>query len=77
MKNSDGDWIPTEDVYSDYFVAGSLLCTRWKNAGEGQEGTRAWWGIDSIEDGVMRWSALCLDADGNTYTATFEMRKAA
>ena len=77
MNNSDGDWIPTEDVYSDYFVAGSLLCTRWKNAGEGKEETREWWEIDSIEDGVMRWSALCLDADGNTYTATFEMRKAA
>ena len=77
MKNPDGDWIPTEDVYSDYFVAGNLLCTRWKNAGEGKEETREWWEIDSIEDGVMRWSALCLDADGNTYTATFEMRKAA
>ena len=77
MKNPDGDWIPTEDVYSDYFVAGNLLCTRWKNAGEGKEETREWWEIDSIEDGVMRWSALCLDGDGNTYTATFEMTKVA
>ena len=77
MKNPDGQWIPTEDDYSYYFVAGRLLCTRWKNAGEGKEETREWWEIDSIENGVMRWSALCQNDDGSTYTATFEMTKVA
>ena len=77
MKSSDGEWIPMEDAYSYYFVAGKLLCTCWKNAGEGKEETREWWEIDSIENGVMRWSALCQNDDGSTYTATFEMTKVA
>ena len=36
---------------------------------------REWWEIESIEDGVMKWKALRQNADGTTYTATFEMKK--
>ena len=39
----------SDDDFSDYFVAGNLLCTRWKNAGEGNEENREWWEIESIE----------------------------
>ena len=68
-------WQISDDEYADYFVAGNLLCTRWKNAGEGNEEHREWWEIESIEDGVMKWKALRQKEDGTTYTATFEMKK--
>ena len=68
-------WQISDDEYADYFVAGNLLCTRWKNAGEGNEEHREWWEIESIENGVMKWKALRQREDGSTYTATFEMKK--
>jgi hypothetical protein len=71
----DGQWQISDDEYADYFVAGNLLCTRWKNAGAGNEEHREWWEIESIEDGVMKWKALRQKEDGSTYTATFEMKK--
>ena len=71
----NGEWQLSNDDYADYFVAGSLLCTRWKNAGVGNEEHREWWEIESIENGVMRWKALRQREDGTTYTATFEMSK--
>ena len=43
--------------------------------GAGNEEHREWWEIESIEDGVMKWKALRKNADGTTYTATFEMSK--
>ena len=74
-KDADGLWQLSDDDYADYFVAGNLLCTRWKNAGAGNEEHREWWEIESIKDGVMKWKALRQREDGTTYTATFEMRK--
>ena len=71
----DGKWQLSFDEYAKYFVDGNLLCTRWKNAGEGQEEHREWWEIESIENGVMKWKALRMREDGSTYTATFEMIK--
>ena len=71
----NGQWQISDDDFSDYFVAGNLLCTRWKNAGEGNEENREWWEIESIENGVMKWKALRQREDGTTYTATFEMKK--
>ena len=71
----NGQWQISDDDFSDYFVAGNLLCTRWKNAGAGNEEHREWWEIESIENGVMKWKALRQREDGSTYTATFEMKK--
>lgn len=34
-----------------------------------------WWEIESIKDGVMKWTALCMHEDGTTYIATFSMTK--
>ena len=65
----------TEDVYSNYFVAGNLLCSRWKNVGEGKEEQREWWKIESLENGVMKMISKGQNADGTTYTDTFEMKK--
>ena len=75
FRKVDGQWQISDDAYAKYFVAGNLLCTRWKNAGEGNEENREWWEIESIEDGVMKWKALRQKEDGSTYTATFEMKK--
>ena len=71
----DGQWQMSDDVLHDYFVDGALLCTRWQNAGEGQKENREWWEIESIQNGVMKWTALRMREDGTTYTATFEMTK--
>ena len=71
----DGLWQLSNDVLHDYFVDGNLLCTRWKNAGEGQQENREWWEIESIENGVMKWTALRMREDGTTYTASFEMNR--
>ena len=71
----DGQWQISDDDYADYFVDGNLLCTRWKNAGAGNEEHREWWEIESIENGVMKWKALRQKEDGTTFTATFEMKK--
>ncbi len=75
FRKVDGQWQISDDAYAKYFVAGNLLCTRWKNAGEGNEENREWWEIESVENGVMKWSALRKNADGTTYTSTFEMKK--
>jgi len=75
FKKEDGRWHISDDAYAEYFVAGNLLCTRWKNGGAGNEEHREWWEIESIENGVMKWKALRQREDGSTYTATFEMKK--
>jgi hypothetical protein len=69
----DGDnWVPSANTLNEYFVAGNLLCSRWINAGTE---LREWWEIESIENGVMKWKALRQNADGTTFTSTFEMKK--
>ena len=68
----DGNkWIPSDDTKNEYFVAGNLLCARWE---EKDEEYREWWEI-SIDGDTMNWTALRADEDGNTFTATFEMKK--
>ena len=69
-----GTWIRSDDVLSEYFVDGTLLCTRWKNSADSKE-IREWWEIESIQNGVMKWKALRMRDNGTTYTTTFEMKK--
>ena len=68
------EWVANNDALAEYFVDGTLLCTRWKKTADSEE-LREWWEIESISDGVMKWTALRKKADGSTYTATFEMKK--
>ena len=71
----DGDsWQVFEDEMSEYFVDGSLLCTRWQNTASSDE-NRDWWEIVSIQDGQMKWTALRLDEDLTTHTETLELSK--
>ena len=62
------------NTMAEYFVDGSLLCTRWKNVGSDIE-NRESWEIASIQNGKMEWTALRQKADGTTYTATFSMTR--
>ena len=70
----DDEWVKSNDALAEYFVDGILLCTRWKKTADSDE-LREWWEIESIKDGVMKWTALRMRDDGTTYTSTFEMTK--
>lgn len=74
LKNGDDHWQVFEDEMSEYFVDGSLLCTRWQNTASSDE-NRDWWEIESIQDGKMKWTALRLDEDLTTHTETLELNK--
>ena len=69
----DGNnWVPyATNTLNEYFVDGTLLCTRWIDNGVEN---REWWEI-TITDGKMNWTALRQNEDGTTFTATFEMTK--
>ncbi len=72
--NKVGDsWVPGGDILNEYFVDGVLLCTRWR-PGLGGDELREWWEID-IQDGKMKWTALRMNDEGGTYTASFEMTR--
>ena len=73
--DADSNWTSDVNAMSMFFVDGTLLCTRWKNSGEGEVEHREWWEIASIENGLMNWTALRQNDDGSTYTATFSMTK--
>ena len=73
LQDEDGNWVTNpSQTLSEYFVDGTLLCTRWVIDGTEY---REWWEIASIENGVMNWTALRQNEDGTTYTATFQMEK--
>ncbi len=68
----DGNnWVPSANTLNEYFVDGTLLCSRWID--QGQE-NREWWEI-TINGNKMNWTALRENPDGTTFTATFEMTK--
>jgi len=75
IKNDKGIWEAKDDEYAEYFVAGNLLCTRWKNTGEGSVENREWWEIATAGDKSMVWTALREKEDGSQYTAAFTMQK--
>lgn len=75
LKNKKGVWEKKDDEYAQYFVAGNLLCTRWKNAGEGTQENREWWEITALGESEMVWTALREKEDGSQYTAAFTMSK--
>ena len=76
-KVGDDQWIKVQDEFANYFVDGRLLCTRWKNAGEGTQEYREWWEIRSIENDAMIWTALRLNELGDRYVESFVMTKVA
>ena len=75
LKTGEGQWVMMEDEFSEYFVDGRLLCTRWKNAGEGTVENREWLEIRSIENDTMIWTALRQNELGEQYVESFAMNK--
>ncbi|UKK59372.1 hypothetical protein L6470_13565 [Prevotella communis] len=73
-QNSHGEWVADVNTMAEYFVDGVLLCSRWKNVGDDTE-KRESWEIASIDNGVMKWTALRQKEDGSTFTAQFSMTR--
>ena len=73
-QNNSGEWVADVNTMAEYFVDGTLLCSRWKNVGNDTE-NRESWEIESIKDGKMNWTALRQKADGSTYTSKFSMTR--
>ncbi len=73
-QNDKGEWVADVNTMAEYFVDGTLLCSRWKNVGDDTE-KRESWEIESIENGKMNWTALRQNDDGSTYTANFSMTR--
>jgi len=73
--DDSGDWTAvTTREFQNYFVDGSLLCTRWKNQGDAE--LREWWEIASISGGEMVWKALRQNEDGTTVEQQATWKKA-
>ena len=70
----DNKWVEAPHYLADYFVDGTLLCTRWQDTKNSEE-LREWWEIESIKDDVMKATALRVREDGSTYTASFQMTR--
>ena len=72
----EGQWTVSADTKNEYFVDGTLICTRWTDPVNypGQE-LREWWEITSIENGVMTWKAVRTRQDGTTFVVTFTMQR--
>ena len=64
-KNDAGLWDLVPREHNEYFVDGTLLCTRWQ--AEGEEMDYEWWEIASATDNQMQWTALRKNADGTTF----------
>ena len=68
----DGDnWVPADSAEGDYIIAGNLLCGRWF---DDETENREWWDI-TVDGDKMNWTALREGEDGETYTASFEMKR--
>ncbi|MBO4625343.1 MAG: substrate-binding domain-containing protein [Bacteroidales bacterium] len=64
--NDNGRWeTVTNREFQNYFVDGSVLCTRWKNPDEDE--LREWWEIYTLGEGWMVWTALRQKEDGTTF----------
>ena len=64
-RSDAGVWSLVPRERNEYFVDGSLLCTRWQ--AEGEQMSYEWWEIASAADGRMQWTALRQQADGSTF----------
>ena len=73
-QDKNGEWVADVNTMAEYFVDGTLLCSRWKNVGDDTE-KRESWEIESIVNGQMNWIALRQNEDGSTYTARFSMTR--
>lgn len=73
-KDNAGEWnLVTNREIDEFFVAGSLLVTRWKEVGGPLEFES--WEIESIDGDQMNWSALRQLPDGLRYRQGVKWQK--
>lgn len=73
-KNNAGEWeLVTNREFNEYFLAGKLLVTRWKEVGGTMEYES--WEIESIGGDQMKWSALRQLPDGLRYRQGVKWQK--
>jgi len=72
--NDAGEWetVTTREV-QEYYVDGTYLCTRWKEAGATEQ--REWWEIVELSGSEMQWTALRQNADGTTFVQGTKWKK--
>ena len=68
----DGQWVPVEADYAEYFVDGNLLCTRWQYPGHAEERENCI--FMSYADNVLIIKEVVLK-NGNLYTETSTLRR--
>ena len=68
----DGQWVELETEYSEYFIDGNLMCTRWKYPG--MEELRANAVLVSYVDGILTIKQK-VAIDGHLYTETCTLTK--
>ena len=68
----DGEWVPVEADYAEYFVDGNLLCTRWQYPGHAEEGENCI--FMSYADNVLIIKEVVLK-NGNLYTETSTLER--
>lgn len=74
QKFGDSPWLVYEDKVAEYFVDGTLLCTRWQNTEESDE-ERDWWEIESLKNGQMMWMAVRTTESLTNYTERLILHK--
>lgn len=68
----DGEWVPVETEYAEYFVDGNLMCTRWQYPGEQEERENCI--IVSCTNDELIAKEVVL-RNGNLYTETSTLTK--
>ena len=68
----DGQWVPVEAEYAEFFIDGNLLCTRWKYP-DSEEG-RTNCIFESYNDGTMILKEV-VNHGGKLYTETSTLTK--
>ena len=68
----DGQWVPEEEEYAQYFVDGNLMCTRWKIPGSEEERENCI--FESYENGILTVKEV-VESNGHIYTETSTLTK--
>lgn len=68
----DGQWVPEVADYTQYFVDGNLMCTRWKEPGSEEERENCIFA--SYENGILTVKEV-VEHNGHLYTETSTLTK--
>jgi len=72
-KNSDGEWIPSDNTSNQYVADGDFLAFKWTD--KDNVDFREWWIIEKCNDNEMVWYALREREDGNRFETRMTMKR--